>query len=208
MKKMDFENWEKDVKSKLDSFDKSTDDIDFKAFMDKLDQNKFFDTKKNRYFSKWNIFTSVIVLILAYWGVSINFNKKDIDIEKLPQKNTLIKTDNKHQIKILDCPEAAQNEKSININSTDDSVKIQYKNINKEKISTSSYIELQKNKKYINNDPIKPTETINENKLNTIESSNSKTEIPKFGKKIVVLTTDTTFVNDTTRVKHKEKDKR
>ena len=40
----------------------------------------FFDTKKNRYFNKWYIFTSVIVLILAYWGISINFYKKDIDI--------------------------------------------------------------------------------------------------------------------------------
>ena len=85
-------------------------------------------------------------------------------------------------------------------------VKIQNKNIKKEKISNTSSIELQKNKKYI--DPINPTETINESKLNTIESNNSKTEIPKFGKKIVVLTTDTTFVNDTTRVKHKEKDKK
>jgi hypothetical protein len=208
MKKMDFENWEKGVKSKLNSFDESTDDNDFKAFMDKLDQNNFFDTKKNRYFNKWYIFTSVIVLILAYWGISFNFYKKDIDIEKLPKENTLIKIENENQIEILDCSEIDQNENSINIHATDDSVKIQNQNIKKEKISTTSSIELQKNKKYINNDPINPTETINESKLNTIESNNSKTEIPKFGKKIVVLTTDTTFVNDTTRVKHKEKDKR
>ena len=60
---MDFENWEKGVKSKLNSFDESTDDNDFKAFMDKLDQNNFFDTKKNRYFNKWYIFTSVIGFI-------------------------------------------------------------------------------------------------------------------------------------------------
>ena len=64
------ENWEQELKDNLGNHQEPTDAKDLGSFMNKLDDNNFFEPKGNKFSGKWKLLGGLLIAGLAYWILS------------------------------------------------------------------------------------------------------------------------------------------
>lgn len=87
MESNNIENWEEELKNQLDNHKEATDQKDLDAFMNKLDNDVFFEPKGNRAVGKWLIVGGVVISCVAFW-IWRGMQLKDQGTEITPVENT------------------------------------------------------------------------------------------------------------------------
>lgn len=206
MSENNIENWEQELKHQLGNHREATDAKDLDAFMDKLEDNKFFDQKGKKPFLKWSILAALLLIGGTYWLWSEDSQtaipskptsviEPEIIEKKTEEINAVIRTTEEQGTEVA--VEAEETEKTVSLKNEKESVaKVEVILSEKEdKVEDEVLIEA-----------LPKTETETDATTNNLKEEKKVTPAPR--KPIIIMSTDTTVVIDTSHVKHRKKDKK
>jgi hypothetical protein len=221
------ENWEKELKDKLGDHKEATGSKDLDVFMGKLDNNNFFKSKGISVSGKWAFVGGFVIAGVALWILS---GEQPVTVEpEIPPviEAQTIETKAVETVQVIS-EEIDTSFDTINaggvaeINVSEDSISkvpiVDEQTLAREKIDLENKIERNKIVKKevvepnIEKKEVAANETVSKKVVDAVSDvdkpkEETKTE-PVARKRIVIMTTDTTVVTDTTHVKHREKDLR
>ena len=243
MESNNIENWEKELKNQLDNHQEATDQKDLDAFMNKLDNDVFFEPKGNRAVGKWLIVGGVMISCVAFWmwrgeqlkdqGAEITpvENSKTINVkasesiretERISNEDYIISNDS---AVVADADEMGKSEdvtdnklveeEQLAIHKVKENTRVKKEEQPKIETKTVEDVEVPENdtKNVADKIPNK-MDDFHEALSNEIAVPVSSVDVieeeskvaPVSRKRIVFMSTDTTVVTDTTRVKHRKID--
>jgi len=194
------ENWEQELKERLGDHQEPTDAKDLEAFMGKLEENNFFNKGGKKFSGKWRILTGLVVAGIAY--LMMFEGEPEVKEKLAPTKKQSVSCDKKIKLKeIVVAPVKFEEPKEIQEPKgtllTQPSVK------QREPIVVKHPAAVLKEEK--------PYESVIE-VIDTVEQVNDFKEKPIVNitprKPIIIMSTDTTVVKDTSHVKHRKRDKK
>ena len=196
MSDKNIENWEQELKKEFKFHQEPTDRKDFDLFINKLEHHNFFETKGRKITGKWTLIAGLLISSsVAYWMFSSE--------EKQPKISTPIET------KIIKKTKPVRKPVGETI-SHDTEVIV----VPKTSSPSTSFVEKENYplqiEKPVDKITIEPIVS-NPAEVNVIDSIHvtEKTTSPKESRKpIIIMSTDTTIVTDTSHVKHRKRDKK
>jgi hypothetical protein len=195
------ENWEQELKNKLGNHQEATDAKDLEAFMGKLEKNNFFNEGGNKFSGKWSVLTGLLIAGIAY--LMITQVEPEVKQKIVPIKKQGVEVDKKIKVKeIIVAPVKLEETKEIQEPKgtllTEPSVSEQEPVVVKH---TAAAVMKEE----------RPYESVIE-VIDTVEQVNDFKEKPIVNitprKPIIIMSTDTTVVKDTSHVKHRKRDKK
>lgn len=204
------ENWEQELKNQLSDHQEATDGKDLDAFMGKLDSNDFFEPSGKSFSGTLAFLTGVVITGVAIWIFS-GEQTKDLQPEIYPIINTqTIETIQTNSEEIDAHPDSISTVDAEGINMSEDNSstdplieeetlvvdKIDKKKIEKKKVTEK--------KKAVAAMVVSKKVADPDSSVNVPQEAPKTAPIPR--KRIVIMSTDTTVVTDTTHVKHRKKE--
>jgi len=217
MEDRNIENWEQDLKNKLGAFREETDAKDLDLFMNKLDNNDFFQTKAKIPSIAWAFVAGLLVTSLA---ICLFYDEPVIKVQEVAPVNDSKSIDskpielkpaeaiNRNTIKIIDTIAIdsigvieERRDSAFTETVTDvDSIR----EIVEEATKTKRNID-QKQKTTEKSSSKKDIQSISDTEKKK-ETKETKKDVPLGRKRIIIMSADTTILSDTTHVKHRIKD--
>ena len=217
MEDRNIENWEQDLKNKLGAFREETDAKDLDLFMNKLDNNDFFQTKAKIPSIAWAFVAGLLVTSLA---ICLFYDEPVIKVQEVAPVNDSKSIDskpielkpaeaiNRDTIKIIDTIAIdsigvieERRDSAFTETVTDvDSIR----EIVEEATKTKRNID-QKQKTTEKSSSKKDIQSISDTEKKK-ETKETKKDVPLGRKRIIIMSADTTILSDTTHVKHRIKD--
>jgi|SaaInlV_125m_DNA_1040241.scaffolds.fasta_scaffold01596_8 hypothetical protein len=189
-------NWEHELKNKLGDHKEATDSRDLDTFMDKLDNNDFFEPKGNNMSGVLAFLGGVLIAGAAIWMLN-GENSNDLE----PEISPVIET------QTIKTPIIISKDMETVLEGAD-SVGVKETSMDEDTIPAEEYLVEEK---------IEETQKVKHDAKDKKDvgpisnSDNSEDEpkvLPALRKRIVIISTDTTVVADTTHVKHRTREKR
>tara|TARA_B100000809_G_C15101192_1_gene516983 strand:- start:1320 stop:1910 length:591 start_codon:yes stop_codon:yes gene_type:complete len=187
------ENWEQDLKNELNKHQEPTDVNDLEAFMGKLESNDFFEPKRKKISVKWTLLAGLLISSVAYWMLSGEQQeekqmKTSTVIEaEIPQKKTEEIETTVDRVNVKDVEKIVVPERTFPVTPV----------VDKEEEKVDDYV------------IVKPVEV---KVIDTVSLVDKPKEVPKIvpvrRKPIIIMSTDTIMVTDTSHVKHRKRDKK
>lgn len=207
IKNNNIENWEQELKSTLSNHKEPTDSKDLDVFMEKLEGNEFFTPKGRDLSGLWAVLSGMLVVSVGIWFL-YSEEPENVQQEVSPTTESTTVIDLNQTID-LEETQKVENNSSSDIEDNDEESpleenieeEIEPTVIQPEKINIETNHKKEVTKKPSSKKVLKPTST------NKDEPEKAK-KAPTSGKRIVMMSTDTTVVADTTHIKHRKKDKR
>ena len=197
------ENWEQELKNKLGNHQEATDAKDLEAFMGKLEKNNFFNEGGNKFSGKWSVLTGLLIAGIAY--LIITQVEPEVKQKIVPIEKQGVEVDKKIKVKeIIVAPVKLEETKEIQEPKgtllTEPFVSEQEPVVVKHTAAAAAVVKEER-----------PYESVIE-VIDTVEQVNDFKEksivniTPR--KPIIIMSTDTTVVKDTSHVKHRKRDQK
>ncbi len=196
MSNKNLEDWEKELKHTLDVHKESTSSEDLKSFMEKLDQNDYFDQGKNRKYWKWFLSAGISIGLLSIGYFSKNSGNLTQNIEN---NTKIVETVRQHHSDTIESIVKKTSKKPI-IRKDKENNRLQDEQ--KTDTSTVTIDTLLLEEKNIVSD----TSSYFEESIDSLENHNRVQQ--NSSKKIVMLAVDTVIVKETSHKKHRKRNKR
>lgn len=192
------EHWEHELKNKLENHQESTDAKDFDAFMDKLEGNNFFDIGGKTFSGKWAAFTGLLIAGVAYWMMS----------GEQPQEK---QTAGPSPIETEVVEKVIKTEKTV----VDQIEPVESKGVLAPKETFHTPVPVKKHESPVvkeekaQDQEIVVVEPVEVEVIDTIAPVIEKPKAdPVIRKPVIIMSTDTIMVKDTSHVKHRKRDKK
>ncbi len=189
MSDKNIENWSQDLKDKFSKHQEPTDAKDFDAFMDKLEGNNFFDEGGKTFSGKWTVLGGLLIAFAAYWFIGGESREKT-------------------QSNIPTVVASEKAETQLEIQETVVDPDLEEKKVDEPK-GTVFEVPVVKEQEQLDVEEVKPF--VNEETLfeqDATQKVDTVVPVKKPRKSIFIISTDTTFVKDTSHVKHRKRDKK